>query len=49
MARSAVGRGKAVATVGGDLACRGELMFAMADAGDTAAGQAKLSPAGDSQ
>ena len=32
MARSAIGRGKAVATVGGDLACRGELMFAMTDA-----------------
>jgi 3-hydroxyacyl-[acyl-carrier-protein] dehydratase len=45
MARSAVGRGKAVATVGGDLACRGELMFAMTDADETAAGQAKLSPA----
>ena len=44
MARSAVGRGKVVATVGGDMACRGELMFAMADAAETAAGQARLSP-----
>ncbi len=45
MARSAVGRGKAVATVGGDLACRGELMFAMTDAAEVAAGAARLSPA----
>jgi 3-hydroxyacyl-[acyl-carrier-protein] dehydratase len=44
MARSAVGRGKVSATVGGDTACRGELMFAMADAGETASGQARLSP-----
>jgi 3-hydroxyacyl-[acyl-carrier-protein] dehydratase len=44
MARSAVGRGKAVATVAGDLACRGELMFAMTDAAEVAAGAARLSP-----
>jgi 3-hydroxyacyl-[acyl-carrier-protein] dehydratase len=44
MARSAVGRGKGVATVGGDLACRGELMFAMTDAGEVAGGAARLSP-----
>jgi 3-hydroxyacyl-[acyl-carrier-protein] dehydratase len=43
MARSAVGRGKVVATVGGDMACRGELMFALADAAEAAAGQARLS------
>jgi len=46
MARSAVGRGKVVATVGGDMACRGELMFAMADAQETASGEARLSPGG---
>ncbi len=44
MARSAVGRGKVSATVAGDTACRGELMFAMADAAETASGQARLSP-----
>jgi 3-hydroxyacyl-[acyl-carrier-protein] dehydratase len=44
MARSAVGRGKVSATVQGETACRGELMFAMADAGETAAGHARLSP-----
>ena len=44
MARSSVGRGKVVATVGGDMACRGELMFALTDAAETAAGQARLSP-----
>ena len=44
MARSAVGRGKVVATVGGDMACRGELMFALADAEETASGRARLSP-----
>ena len=44
MARSAVGRGKVIATVEGDPACRGELMFALADAAETAAGQARLSP-----
>ena len=44
MARGAVGRGKVSATVGGDLACRGELMFAMVDPAETAAGHARLSP-----
>jgi 3-hydroxyacyl-[acyl-carrier-protein] dehydratase len=44
MARSAVGRGRVRATVDGDTACRGELMFAMADADETAAGRARLSP-----
>jgi len=44
MARGAVGRGKAVATVGGDLACRGELMFALTDADAVADGGARLSP-----
>jgi hypothetical protein len=29
--------------VGGDMACRGELMFALADAAEAAAGQARLS------
>jgi len=50
MARAAVGRGKVSATVGGDMACRGELMFAMTDAGETASGRARLSPgAGEGQ
>ncbi|MGD0997211.1 MAG: 3-hydroxyacyl-ACP dehydratase FabZ [Thermoleophilia bacterium] len=44
MARSAVGRGRVSATVDGDTACRGELMFAMADADETASGRARLSP-----
>ncbi len=44
MARSAVGRGKVLATVGGETACRGELMFALTDAQETASGQARLSP-----
>ena len=44
MARSAVGRGKVSASVAGDVACRGELMFAMTDADETAAGRARLSP-----
>ena len=44
MARSAVGRGTVSATVAGDVACRGELMFAMTDADETAAGRARLSP-----
>lgn len=37
-----VGRAKVKATVGGQLACRGELMFAVVDAGAVAGGQAKL-------
>ena len=44
MARSAVGRGKVSATVEGDTACRGELMFALTDAAETASGRARLSP-----
>ncbi|MGZ4199652.1 MAG: 3-hydroxyacyl-ACP dehydratase FabZ [Thermoleophilia bacterium] len=44
MARSAVGRGKVNATVAGEMACRGELMFALTDAQETASGQARLSP-----
>lgn len=44
MARSAIGRGTAVATVGGELACRGELMFALTDAAAVAGGAASLSP-----
>jgi 3-hydroxyacyl-[acyl-carrier-protein] dehydratase len=37
-----VGRAKVKATVDGQLACRGELMFAIVDAGAVAAGDAKL-------
>jgi 3-hydroxyacyl-[acyl-carrier-protein] dehydratase len=37
-----VGRAKVRATVDGQLACRGELMFAIVDAAAVAAGQAKL-------
>jgi 3-hydroxyacyl-[acyl-carrier-protein] dehydratase len=44
MARAAVGRGKVLATVGGEMACRGELMFALTDAAEVAGGEAKLSP-----
>ena len=44
MARAAVGRGTVSATVGGDVACRGQLMFAMTDAAETASGRARLSP-----
>jgi len=44
MARSSVGRGKVSAAVDGDMACRGELMFALTDAAETAAGHARLSP-----
>lgn len=42
--RAGVGRGKAVATVGGDMVCRGELMFALADADAAAQGQPSMSP-----
>jgi len=42
--RAGVGRGKAVATVDGDLVCRGELMFALADAAAAAQGQPTMSP-----
>ena len=44
MARSSVGRGRVSATVEGETACRGELMFALTDAAETAAGHARLSP-----
>jgi 3-hydroxyacyl-[acyl-carrier-protein] dehydratase len=44
--RAGVGRGKALATVDGETACRGELMFALADAGEAAAGQPKMSTGG---
>lgn len=37
-----VGRAKVKATVEGQLACRGELMFAIVDAGAIAAGEARL-------
>ena len=37
-----VGRAKVVAKVEGQLACRGELMFAIVDADSIAAGEAKL-------
>lgn len=37
-----VGRAKVAAEVGGELACRGELMFAIVDAASVAAGEAKL-------
>jgi 3-hydroxyacyl-[acyl-carrier-protein] dehydratase len=40
--RGDVGRGKALATVDGQMACRGELMFAMADAAAAAHGQPLL-------
>ncbi len=42
--RAGVGRGKVVATVEGDMACRGELMFAVVDAGEAAQGQPSMSP-----
>jgi 3-hydroxyacyl-[acyl-carrier-protein] dehydratase len=37
-----VGKCKVLATVEGQMACRGELMFAIVDAGAIAAGEAKL-------
>ncbi|HZL63660.1 MAG TPA: hypothetical protein VFD50_01770, partial [Thermoleophilia bacterium] len=37
-----VGRAKVKATVDGQLACRGELMFAIVDAAAIEAGEAKL-------
>ena len=41
-AHGPVGRAKAVARVDGQLACRGELMFAVVDAVSIAAGEARL-------
>jgi 3-hydroxyacyl-[acyl-carrier-protein] dehydratase len=43
-ARSAIGKGQARATIDGELACRGEFMFALADADQVADGVARLSP-----
>lgn len=40
--RGPVGKAAVKATVDGDLACRGELMFAIVDAASIAAGEAKL-------
>jgi 3-hydroxyacyl-[acyl-carrier-protein] dehydratase len=40
--RAGVGRGSALATVNGQMACRGELMFALTDAAQTAQGQPTL-------
>jgi len=42
MFRGPVGKAAVKATVDGDLACRGELMFAVVDASAIAAGQAQL-------
>jgi 3-hydroxyacyl-[acyl-carrier-protein] dehydratase len=44
--RGGVGRGSVLATVEGQVACRGELMFAVADAAQAAAGQPTLSGGG---
>jgi 3-hydroxyacyl-[acyl-carrier-protein] dehydratase len=44
--RAGVGRGAALATVDGQMACRGELMFALTDAAQTAAGQPTLGGGG---
>jgi 3-hydroxyacyl-[acyl-carrier-protein] dehydratase len=41
--RAGVGRGKVVAKVDGDMACRGELMFALADAAAASQGQPTMS------
>jgi 3-hydroxyacyl-[acyl-carrier-protein] dehydratase len=41
--RAGVGRGKVVAKVDGDMACRGELMFALADAEAASQGQPTMS------
>lgn len=41
--RAGVGRGSVKATVDGELACRGELMFALADSEATAAGRPTMS------
>jgi 3-hydroxyacyl-[acyl-carrier-protein] dehydratase len=43
VARGAVGKARVVASVEGDLVCRGEVMFALADADAAAAGQPTLS------
>ena len=46
MARATVGKAKAVATVNGEIACRGEIMFALADADAAAKGQPTLAGGG---
>jgi 3-hydroxyacyl-[acyl-carrier-protein] dehydratase len=43
VARGAVGKARVVASVAGDLVCRGEVMFALADADEAAAGQPTMS------
>ena len=48
MARATVGKAKVVATVDGEMVCRGEVMFALADAEAAAQGQPTMSgPTGD--
>ncbi len=45
--RADVGRGKALATVDGDMVCRGELMFALADVQAATEGQPSMHAAND--
>ena len=45
--RGPVGKCKVLATVDGQMACRGELMFAVVEAAAVASGQAALRPQGD--
>lgn len=45
--RASVGRGAAVATVGGRVACRAELMLALTDRDATAVGQPRLTGGGE--
>jgi 3-hydroxyacyl-[acyl-carrier-protein] dehydratase len=47
MARATVGKATVVATVGGEVACRGEVMFALADATAAAQGQPTMSGPAD--
>jgi 3-hydroxyacyl-[acyl-carrier-protein] dehydratase len=47
MARATVGKATVVATVDGDVACRGEVMFALADAAAAAQGQPTMSGPAD--
>jgi 3-hydroxyacyl-[acyl-carrier-protein] dehydratase len=47
MARATVGKATVVATVDGDIACRGEVMFALADAATAADGQPTMSGPAD--
>ena len=46
MARATVGKAKVVATVDGEIACRGEIMFALADADAAASGQPSMAGGG---